>query len=202
MTLSYGYLLWANAILSWIPVLLVLRVSEPPAAHPRTKKWSRDFKDVLATTLVHDGVTRLIFLNLVVWGSGSLVMFWVNQKYWQASGVPLVGFGVLLAAYNLVDGFAARSAAFGVTRYGRRPLLAAVGLLPIIAYFGMASFLGWGGILFGFLFKVGRGVGEVLFLGSVNERISAFCLLGPLVDYGIDAWGLPSVLLTTREASP
>src|SRR5205814_402047 len=114
----------------------------------------------------------------------------------------------LLAGYNLIDGFAASSAALGVTRYGRRPLLAAVGLLPIIAYFGMASFLGWGGILFGCLFKVGRGLGEVLLLGSLNERISSafratlislaqmgirasFCLLGPLVGYGIDAWGLP-----------
>jgi hypothetical protein len=90
-------------------------------------------------------------------------------------------------------------------------LLAAVGVLPIIAYFGMASFLGWGGILLGILFPAGRGLGEVLFLQALNERISsafratvismanlgiraAFCLLGPLVGYGIDAWGLPSVL--------
>lgn len=84
-------------------------------------------------------------------------------------------------------------------------MLAAVGVLPIIAYLRMASFLGRGGILFGFLFKVGRGLGEVLFLGSLNERIrsafratvislaqlgirAAFCVLGPLVGYGIDAW--------------
>jgi len=211
VTLSYGHLLWANGILGWIPALLVLGVTEPPAAHPRPKKWSSELKNVLATTLVGDGVTRLIFLNLVVWGSGALVMFWVNQKYWQVSAVPLPWFGVLLAAYNLIDGFAARSAALGVSRYGRRPLLIAVGVLPLIAYFGMASFLGWGGILFGFLFKIGRGLGEVLFLGSLNERISSafratvislaqlgiracFCLLGPLVGYGIDAWGLPAVL--------
>ena len=211
VTLSYGHLLWANAILSWIPVLLVLGVTEPPAVLPRTKKWSHELKDVLATILVHDGATRLIFLNLVLWGSGALVMFWVNQKYWEASAVPLAWFGVLLAGYNLIDGFAARFAARGVTRYGRRPLLAAVGVLPIVAYLGMAAFFGWGGILFGFLFKVGRGLGEVLFLGSLNERISSafratvislaqlgvrasFCLLGPLVGYGIDAWGLPAVL--------
>ncbi|MFI5325028.1 MAG: MFS transporter [Candidatus Rokuibacteriota bacterium] len=211
VTLSYGHLLWANAILGWIPVLLVLGITEPPATHPRPKKWSRELKNVLSTTLGGDPVTRLIFLNLVVWGSGALVMFWVNQKYWQVSAVPLPWFGVLLAAYNLIDGFAARSAALGVSRYGRRPLLIAVGVLPLIAYFGMASFLGWGGILFGFLFKIGRGLGEVLFLGSLNERISSafratvislaqlgirasFCLLGPLVGYGIDAWGLPAVL--------
>ena len=209
--LSYGHLLWANAILSWIPVLLVLGITEPSASYERPKKWAQNLKEVLSATLVRDTATRLVFLNLVVWGSGALVMFWVNQKYWQETAVPLPWFGVLLAAYNLIDGFAAKCAAFGATRYGRRPLLAVVGVLPIVAYFGMASFFGWGGILFGFLFKIGRGVLGVLFMEALNERIpsafratvfslsqlglrASFCLLGPLVGYGIDAWGLPSVL--------
>ena len=55
VTLSYGHVLWANAILSWIPVLVVLGFTEPPAALPRAKKWSEDFKEVLSTTLVGDG---------------------------------------------------------------------------------------------------------------------------------------------------
>ncbi len=91
-------------------------------------------------------------------------------------------------------------------------MLAAVGVLPIIAYFGVASFLGWGGILFGTLVQISWGLGQVLFLDALNEKISSafratvismanlgirasFSLLGPLVGYGIDAWGLPSVLL-------
>jgi predicted MFS family arabinose efflux permease len=211
VTLSYGHLLWANAILSWIPVLLAMCLTEPPAAPDRGKKRAEELKEMLSTTLVRDAATRLVLLNLVAWGTGGLVMFWVNQKYWQESGVPLASFGVLLAGYGLIAGLAGRSAALGGTRYGRRPLLAAVGVLPIIAYFGMASFLGWGGILLGILAPVGRGLGEVLFLESLNERISSafratvismanlgirasFCLLGPLVGYGIDAWGLASVL--------
>jgi len=211
VTLSYGHLLWANAILSWIPVFLVLRLIEPPSSLDRGKKRVEELKGILSTTLVRDATTRLVLLNLVAWGTGGLVMFWVNQKYWQESGVPLASFGVLLAGYGLVAGLAGRSAALGGTRLGRRPLLAAVGVLPIIAYFGMASFLGWGGILLGILAPVGRGLGEVLFLESLNERISSafratvismaqlgirasFCLLGPLVGYGIDGWGLPSVL--------
>src|SRR5437899_10317661 len=84
--LSYGHLLWANAILSWIPVLLVLSITEPPASFERPKKWAQDLKEVLSATLVRDTATRLIFLNLVVWGNGALVMFCVNQKYWQESG--------------------------------------------------------------------------------------------------------------------
>jgi hypothetical protein len=211
VTLSYGHLLWANAILSWIPVLLVLRVTEPPAARDRGKKRAEELKEMLSTTLVRDAATRLVLLNLVAWGTGGLVMFWVNQKYWQESGVPLASFGVLLAGYGLIAGLAGRAAPLGRRRFGRRPLLAAVGVLPIIAYFGMASFLGWGGIVLGILAPVGRGLGEVLFLQALNERISSafratvismknlgvrasFCLLGPLVGYGIDRSGLPSVL--------
>jgi predicted MFS family arabinose efflux permease len=211
VSLSYGHLLWANAILSWIPVLLVLRVTEPPATMDRGKKRVDELKEMLSTTLVRDGATRLVLLNMVAWGAGGLVMFWVNQKYWQESGVPLASFGALLAGYGLIAGLAGRSAARGAARYGRRPMLAAVGVLPVIAYFGMASFLGWTGIVLGILAPVGRGLGQVLFLQALNERISSafratvmsmaqlgirasFCLVGPLVGYGIDGWGLQSVL--------
>ena len=110
VTLSYGHLLWANAILSWIPVLLVLRLTEPPAALDRGKKRADQLKEMLSTTLVRDTATRLVFLNKVAWGTGGLVMFWVNQKYWQESGVPLASFGVLLAGYGLIAGLAGRAA--------------------------------------------------------------------------------------------
>jgi len=209
--LGYRQLLWANAILSWIPMLIVLGVTELSVAVDRGKKRSGGLKEVLSTILVRDAVTRLVLLNVVVSGTAGLVMVWTNQKYWQESGVPLAWFGALYASYTLVAGFAGKSVAPASSRYGRRPLLAAAGVLPIIGYFTMASFLGRGGVLFGFLLQAGRGLGSVLFLNALNERISSafratvlsmaqlgtrasFALLGPLVGYGIDAWGLPSVL--------
>jgi MFS family permease len=211
VTLSYGHLLWANAILSWIPTLLVLGVTEPAAAPERGKKRVKALQEVVSVALVKDGTTRLVLLNLVASGTAGLVMVWTHQKYWQDSGVPLAMFGVLFASYNLIFGFAGRSAALASARWGRRPVLAAVGVLPVIACVGMASFPGWGGVLLGTLGQAGRGVGAVLFLNALNERISSafratvismaqlgtrasFALLGPLAGYGIDAWGLPSVL--------
>src|SRR5207247_2908604 len=137
--LSYGHLLWANAILSWIPVLLVLAIPEPPASYERPTKWAQNLKDVLSATVVRDATSRLVFLNMVIWGSGALVMFWVNQKYWQEAGVPLAWFGVLLAGYNLLDGVAGKCSALGATRYGRRPLLAGVRTLPVRAHFGVPA---------------------------------------------------------------
>jgi hypothetical protein len=211
VALSYGHLLWANALLSWIPMLLVLGVTEPRATLERRKKWSTDFKEVLSGTFVRDPTTRLVFLNLVASGAAGLVMVWTHQKYWQDSGVPLASFGVLFASYNLIFGFAGKSAALASGRYGRRSLLAAIGVLPIVASFGMASFFGWGGIVLGTLGQVGRGLASVVFLNALNEKLSSafratvismaqlgtrasFALLGPLVGYGIDRWGLPSVL--------
>jgi MFS family permease len=212
VALSYGHLLWANAILGWIPVLLVLALTEPPRRPNPKKTRAQELREVLSNLLAREMVTRLVFLNLVLWGSTGLAMFWLNQKYWEESGVPLAWFGVLMAASSLVDGIAARSAAYGASRYRWRPMLAAVGALPVIACLGMAYFFGWIGILFGFLFKIARGLSEVLFLEALNERISSafratvislaqlgtrasFCLLGPAIGYGIDAWGLPSVLM-------
>jgi hypothetical protein len=210
VALSYGHLLWANAILSWIPMLLVLGVAEPPVTRERPKKWSA-LKEVVTATLVRDATTRFIVLSMVAWGTGGLVMVWVNQKYWQESGVPLAAFGLLSASYSLTAGFAGRSATLARARYGRRAVLGVASALPIIAYVGMASFLGWAGIAFGILIKIGQGLGGVLFLEALNERISStfratvmslanlgirasFFILGPLVGYGIDGWGLPPVL--------
>jgi MFS family permease len=211
VALSYGHLLWANALLSWIPMLLVLGITEPRATLERRRKWSKDFKEVLAATFVRDPTTRLGFLNLVASGAAGLVMVWTHQKYWQDSGVPLAYFGVLFASYNLIFGFAGKSAALASGRYGRRSLLAAIGVLPIVASFGMASCFGWGGIVLGALGQIGRGLASVVFLNALNEKLSSafratvismaqlgtrasFALLGPLVGYGIDRWGLPSVL--------
>jgi len=84
-------------------------------------------------------------------------------------------------------------------------------VLPVIGYLGMAAFFGWPGIVFGLLIQISRGLGDVLFLNALNEKISlafratllsvaqlgtraSFALMGPLVGYGIDAWGLASVL--------
>jgi hypothetical protein len=209
--LSYRYLLWANAILSWIPILLVLGVTESVATAQPGKKRGEHFKDVLSTTLVTDGTTRLVLLNLVASGAAGLLMVWTHQKYWQHSGVPLTYFGVLFASYNLIFGFAGRSSALVSARYGRQSVFAAIGVLPIVAYFGMASLVGWGGISLGALGQIGRGLASVVFLTALNERISSafratvisvaqlgtrasFALLGPLVGYGIDRWGLPSAL--------
>src|SRR3989449_4266973 len=162
VSLSYGHLLWANAILSWIPALLVLRVTEPPATLDRGKKRGEELKELLSTTLVRDGATRLVLLNMVAWGTGGLGRLWADQECWQESGGALASFGVLLAGYGLIAGLAGRAAPLGGARYGPRPVLAAVGVLPILAYFGMASFLGWGGIVLGILAPVGRGLGPVV----------------------------------------
>ena len=211
MMLSCEHLVWANAVLSWIPVLLVLRVAEPNAGADAAKPGAGALKETLSHVLVRDVASRLVFLNLIVWGVIGLVMVWTHQKYWEEADVPLATFGVLYAAYNLVGGLSGNSAAALATRYGRGPVLAAAGVLPIVACGAMVALFGWAGIVFGVLLRVGSGVSNVLLRQALNERIAstfratvmslaslgtrgAFAIAGPLVGYGIDAWGLANVL--------
>src|SRR3989442_14284644 len=135
VSLSYGHLLWANAILSWIPVLLVLRVTEPPATLDRGKKRAEELKELLSTTLVRDGATRLVLLNMVAWGTGGLGVFWVNQKYWQGGGGALAFFGGLVAGYGLIARLRRGAAPLRGARYRRAAWPAAVGVLSILADF-------------------------------------------------------------------
>lgn len=209
--LSYAHLLWVSAILGWIPLLLVLSIAEPDRTVERARNPPVPFKEILAALLQRDAATRLVFCNMVAWGIAGLVMVWTNQKYWQDSGVPLAWFGALYAAYSLMSGLGGRLAGLGAAQYGRRTMLAAAGILPVIAYFGMAAWFGWGGIALGLLLQFANGMGQVLFLNAINERIASgiratvlsiaslsvrasFSLLGPLVGFGIDGWGLRSVL--------
>jgi hypothetical protein len=197
VTLSYGHLLWANAILSWIPYSSCCASPSRPRASSG-EEVDPEAQGRALRHLVRDGATRLVFLNLVVWGSGALVMFWVNQKYWQESAVPLAWFGVLLAAYNLVDGIAARSAALGVRRdTGRGRCSPPSASCPSSRISGWPSFLGWGGILFGFLFKVGRGPGR----GAVPRGAQRADLLRVPRDRDLaGAAGHPRLLLSPRPA--
>jgi MFS family permease len=215
VTLSYGHLLWANAMLGWIPIVLVLAIAEPAASPDREQHPAPPLKEILAAVLTRDAATRLIFLNMVAWGVAGLLMVWINQKYWQDGGVPLAAFGALYAAYSLASGLGGKLAAPGAARFGRRTMLAAGAAVRVVATLGMAallgSFLGWGGIALGLMAQLATGLGQVLFLNALNERIASamratvismaslgvrasFSLLGPLAGYGIDAWGLAPVL--------
>src|SRR5207247_5390983 len=64
VTLSYGHLLWANAILGWIPVVLVLCITEPPASFARPKTWAQDLQEVLSATAGRDRATGRVLLHL------------------------------------------------------------------------------------------------------------------------------------------
>jgi len=166
VTLSYGHLLWANAILSWIPVLLVLRLTEPPATLARGKKRAEELKEMLSRSV------------------GGLRSHRRPRRAGRSSRKDEIRPATLARrGWRVAHRRAFRDGVF--PRLGR----------------DTARDPG----------PVGRGLGKVLFLEALNERISSafratvismanlgirasFCLLGPLVGYGIDAWGLPSVL--------
>ena len=201
----------ANAATAWVPLLVSLTLVEPPRG--KLEGTHRENIRLIARELLRGGrVLRLTFLNLVAYGLATLLVVWAFQGYWGALGLPVWVFGLLWAAYNLAVALTARAAHRIRRRLGRRGVVLAIGVLPVVGYLGMAAcasggaLLAAGGVAFGFAFQVSRGLTQVVVRDELNVRVSAamratansltslgvrlaFAALGPLLGWLIDRHG-------------
>lgn len=160
---------------------------------------------------------RITTLALTFYGLSTFYVVWLIQPYWEAYGVPLALFGVLWAAKNFVVAIAARFCAPLEEKYGPAPILVAVGVLPVIGYFGMAMNGGLMGILLAFSFYISRGFHQVILTDAFNKRVPSefratansltgflfrltFIVTGPLVGYLYEWQGMMVTLYVLGAA--
>jgi MFS family permease len=209
---SFHAVLVANAIAFWMPFLIALTFHEPAYQKLGTYSHRENFRQIFAHLfLTDDTILKLGFLNNVIWGLSTIVAVWALQRYWQLNHVDLVYFGVLWAVLNITAGVVGKVAHALEHRLGPLPLLAIIGLAPVIGYFGMASWNGAIGIACGLLFYICRGLNYVMLKDIVNWRTPSrfrttinsaqsfffrlgFALLGPVVGMGIDKLGMNPTL--------
>ncbi|MCB0422956.1 MAG: hypothetical protein KDD61_18285, partial [Bdellovibrionales bacterium] len=141
------------------------------------------------------------------WGVSTFIMVWIFQKYWQDGGIDLIYFGFLWAFYNFAVAITSKAAPFLERRWGSHRVVALIGILPIMGYFGMAHLSIYLGIICGLFFQISRGINQVILKDAMNWRMPSefratansisslffrlgFCILGPAVGYSIDHIGL------------
>lgn len=208
---SFGVLLWAQALVAWLPLLISLRLQEAPYEAMDTHSHRDNFRRVLRHLLADDPLLRLILLNTTAWSLATFVAVWTFQKYWQELGVPLLWFGAIWAVYNLTVGLVGKLVPQLEKRWGSITLLLALSLLTLLGFWGMALATGFWGIVLGLSFQVSRGITQVqlreainwrtptAFLATANSFASlafrlGFALLGPLMGWLIDHSSLRSAL--------
>lgn len=202
---------YLQVLVGWIPVLLVLRLVEPPGQRLEGESHSANMVRILGYLGRHSSVLRLVFLALSVWSLTTFYAVWLLQKLWELQGIELAHFGWIWGGLTLVAALAGRWAHRLEDAVGAKAILVFIGVAPIVGYVGMDQLGIVGGLLASSAFFIARGFGLVILRDALNSRIpsefratanslasfgfrGAFVITGPIVGYVFDLWGMGTTL--------
>ncbi|MCR9259126.1 MAG: MFS transporter [Pseudomonadaceae bacterium] len=209
---SFDELVYLQVLVGWLPVLLVLRLVEPPGQRLESSGHMANMGRILRYLATHSAVLRLVFLALSIWSLTTFYAVWLLQKLWETQGVELAHFGWLWGGLTLLAAFAGRWAHRFEDLVGSRVLLVFIGLAPAVGYIGLEVFGVVGGLMASATFFLARGFGLVVLRDALNRRVpgefratanslasfgfrGAFVLTGPFVGYSHDIWGMQTTLV-------
>ena len=192
---ALGNLFLVHAIFMLLAVVVSFSLREPKV--PRLIKKRKGVIEILTFALREN--KRLLYLNMfgAVLSASTLAMVWFSQPYWKEIGVPLLAFGVLWAALNLLVAVSSWFAHRLERIFRFRNLFAALAVMPLVLYVAVAlagPHIAVVGIMA--LFWVLRGINRevdasiratVLSVQSLFSKIS-FAILSPFVGWIADIY--------------
>jgi MFS family permease len=204
-------LLSVQALCGFMPFLLGLMLMETPRPELQVSH-SANAREIFRLLLFGKPVVLWTTLAIIVFGLLAIYSFWMYQKYWELQGLPVAWFGYTWAAFALVVSVSARYAGVIEQFLGWRRLLWLAASLPIIGLLGMAFLGGWGGVMFGLLIQVSRGLSLTVFYDALNRRVPGdfratvnslvslgvrgiFIVTGPGLGYLLDQRGMHVTLV-------
>lgn len=211
MVASMELVVYVQAAVGWIPLLLAVRLVEPPVARLEQSGHLRNMGRICRHLMSHSLVLRLTFLVLCVWSLTTFYAVWLIQELWQAQGIDLVLFGYLWAGLTAVGALAGRWAHVAEARLGTSSVLVLIGILPALGYLGLDLLGPVGAFIASASFFLARGMGLVILRDALNRRVpgsyratanslasfgfrGAFVVTGPLVGHVLDLWGMSTTL--------
>lgn len=210
LSFSYKEIIFLQAVVSWLPFLIALTLTEPKV-HRYTTLQFREIKKIWRHLLHDHPLTRLLVINFVIWLLATFIAVWIIQKYWQEQNIHVVWFGVLWAASNFVIGLTGLFARKLERWFGVANTLLLIAVLSISAYLFMPLVGGVVGIIFGFFIYISRGLNNVVSRDLLNQNMDpslratansilnflfriVFAIVGPGIGFSIDRWGLNATL--------
>lgn len=209
---SFEVTVMANAVFAWMPLAFALLLTEAPFTKMDGNAHLGNLKRVVGHLFFDDRLLRMICLSITLFGLMTFYVVWMLQPYWAEQGVPLTAFGILWAAQSFLFAGATRICIPFERRFGARPVLVVMALLPAVGYFGMAATGGVLGILLSFTFFLSRGFNQVILTDALNKRVPSsfratansmtsfmfrgiYIVTGPVVGFLIGAVGMQVTLV-------
>jgi MFS family permease len=215
---SVDLVIWVQAVVGWIPLVLALLLVEPPGVRLSSDDHLGNMAEICRVLLTRSRLLRLIVLALCIWSLTTFYAVWLLQKIWESHGIELVHFGYLWGGLTVIAALAGRYAHLAEDKLGTTGLLLFIGLAPVAGYLGLELFGMVGGYVASVTFFVSRGFGMVVLRDALNKRIpsefratansltsfgfrGAFMISGPLVGYYLDLWGMAATLYLLAGAT-
>lgn len=215
---SMELVVWAQALVGWIPLLLALRLVEPPVQRLAQSGHLRNMAMICRHLMSHSVVLRLTVLVLCIWSLTTFYAVWLIQEIWQQQSIPLSLFGYLWAALTVVAAVAGRWAHVAEARLGTAGVLVLMGVLPALGYLGLDLLGPVGAFVASASFFLARGIGMVVLSNALNRRVpgtyratanslasfgfrGAFVVTGPIVGRVLDVWGMSTTLWLLAAAT-
>lgn len=210
---SYSTVVTIQVIVGWFPFILSFYLIEPPIERMKKDSHQENFKEIIRHIFKKDSLLSLIFFNTVVWSLSTFCAVWIIQKYWLTSGVEIYQLGILWGACNLIAAITGRLARRIELGFGIKHTMNFMCILPVVAYITMGLSQSMLAVLVVALFYVSRGINSVIMKDAYNSRLPSkfrntanslmslvfrgtFFIIGPLIGFSIDNFGLDNTLLS------
>lgn len=211
LLVSMDLVVYVQALVGWVPLLLAVRLVEPPVSRLEQTGHLANVGWICRHLLADSAVLRLTFLALGIWSLTTFYAVWLIQELWQQQGIGLELFGYLWAGLMTLAALAGRWAHVAEARLGTSTVLVTIGLLPALGYLGLDLLGPVGAFLASASFFVARGMGLVILRDALNRRVpaayratanslasfafrGAFIVTGPVVGQVLDLWGMSTTL--------
>lgn len=201
---------------TFLPFFLCFLLSftlQEPVQH--TKKFTawRHFKTIFKD-VVHDKKLFFFIIFASIPPGFFFISFWLYQKYMQFIDLPLVYFGIVIAAMSVLSGIGSKYAQEIETYLTPKLSLVIVPLLAVLTWLSLAYLKGFWALpllmltpfLWGFFIPVFQDYiqkmassdrrATLLSLRSLGTR-SIFLILGPFLGYITDAYSIQTAFFAT-----
>lgn len=193
-----------------IPAAMTL--VEPAREKMKGHTSFRQILNIVRYAVRDDKNLRCAILYSSIMGTATLTMAWFVQPYFVYIELPLVFFGILIPALNLLTGFVSIHAWRAEHLIGREGVMVTIAVGIALGYLLMGISGGTAGLVFLFMFYGIRGIATPVLRNQINEITPsdiratvlsvrnliirlAFALLGPLLGWQADRTGVPDALV-------
>ncbi len=200
-----------QTVIAFAAVPAALTLVEPNRHKIKGYTSIRQLLRIIKFSLIDQKTLRAAILYSSIMGTATLTMAWFVQPYFEHLALPLIYYGFLFPALNLLTGVVSVHAWRIEQLIGRKAIMLVISTGIGGGYLLMGFVGGLSGLVFLFLFYAIRGVATPVLRNQINEITPsdiratvlsvrsliirlAFSILGPVLGWHADLVGIPASL--------